>query len=66
MKLEISNEKLQEFNSLLQSLPISELAKVEKITNLINSCVVKEAESDDKPKPIGGGGGGGSAKPPKK
>jgi hypothetical protein len=63
MKLEITNEKLQEFNSLLQSLPISELAKVEKITQLINNCVVKEA---DKPKPIGGGSGGGSIKPPKK
>jgi hypothetical protein len=64
MKLEITNEKLQEFNSLLQSFPISELAKVEKITQLINNCVVKEAESADKPKPIGGGGGG-SIKPPK-
>jgi len=64
MKLEISQEKLQEFNSLLQSLPISELAKVEKITQLINNCVVKEAESYDNSNPIGGGVGG-SSKPPK-
>jgi DNA-binding transcriptional regulator YbjK len=45
MKLELSQEKLQEFNAILQSLPISELAKVEKITQLINNCVVQEAEN---------------------
>jgi len=54
MKLEISNEKLQEFNGLLQSLPISELPKVEKITQLINSCVVKKEDvntlEENKPK----------------
>lgn len=57
----ILNETAQaNINKILQSLPISELSKVQELVNILNQSV-EQAESD--PKPIGGGGG--SAKPPK-
>ena len=57
----ILNEKAQaEIQEILNSLPISELSKVQKLVNLFNANV--EQLEDTQP-PIGGGGGG-SAKPP--
>lgn len=57
----ILNEKAQEsINRILQSLPISELSKVQELIGVLNSNF--EQASDSQP-PIGGGGG--SAKPPK-
>jgi len=57
----ILNQEAQgQLSEILNQLPISHLAQVQKIMQILNANV---EQPEDKKKPIGGGGG--SAKPPK-
>jgi hypothetical protein len=57
----ILNEQAQaSIQRILQSLPISELGKVQELIGILNASIETATEE---PKPIGGGGTGGAPKP---